>query len=241
MQKPAKKIIIIFFILFYALQGLAQQPADILRKADSLFAKSKHTQAFQNYESLFKQNYFSPAMLLKMAYICESKNKFPQAQFYLSLYFKTTNDFSVLEKQQSLADKHNLAGYQLSDSARLLWMVNSYGRYFSFLVLMLALVLFLVQVGLYKKRKSLVFPVMLIFLVGSSLVLNYLTKPTEQGIIIASKTFAMDGPSGAANVVTQVTPGSKVEVLDRNDIWVKVSLNDKFFYVRYDALQIITF
>ncbi|MCU0383087.1 MAG: SH3 domain-containing protein, partial [Cyclobacteriaceae bacterium] len=160
---------------------------------------------------------------------------------YLSLYFKTTNDFSVLEKQQSLADKHNLAGYQLSDSARLLWIVNSYGRYFSFLVLMLALVLFLVQVGLYKKRKSLVFPVMLIFLVGSSLVLNYLTKPTEQGIIIASKTFAMDGPSGAANVVTQVTPGSKVEVLDRNDIWVKVSLNDKFFYVRYDALQIITF
>jgi hypothetical protein len=240
MQKPAKKIIIIFFVLFNALHGLAQQPSDILHKADSLFAKYKHTQAFQNYELLFKQNYYSPAMLLKMAYICESKNKFPQAQFYLSLYFKTTNDFSVLEKQQSLADKHNLAGYQLSDSAHLQWLVKSYARYFIFVLLMLAVVLFLVQVSLYRKRKSLVFPIILVLLSGGAIAVNYLTKPTQQGIIIAPKTFAMDGPSGAANVLKQVTAGSKVEVLDRNDIWVKVSLNDKFFYVRYDALQIIT-
>ncbi len=239
MQKSVKKILIIFFILFSFLSVWAQKPSEILLKADSLFAKSKHTQALQNYESLFKQNFYTPAMLLKMAFVYEAKSKYPQAQYFLSLYFEATNDFSVLEKQQALAEKNNLDGYSLSETSRFWWIFYSYSGYAAYLLLVIALMLLGIQVRISKERKSILYPLLLILTLGSACTVFKLSKPTAQAIVFAPKTFAMEGPSGAADVQKQLTAGSKVRVVEKQDIWVKVNLNDKLFYVREDALQMI--
>ncbi|MBK7650109.1 MAG: hypothetical protein IPJ20_04215 [Flammeovirgaceae bacterium] len=55
---------------------------------------------------LYESGRYTPAMLLKMAYIQEGLGRISQSIYYLQLYYKATNDEQALSKIEELATKH---------------------------------------------------------------------------------------------------------------------------------------
>src|SRR6188768_2506509 len=118
MQRRFLKILVILFgsIFFINQHGFGQISTHRLRLADSLFLAKRYTQSMELYRSVFAQHEYSPAMLLRMAYIEEGLNQTGQALYYLNLYYEATRDKAVLEKMEEVATKYNLEGYRQTDA-----------------------------------------------------------------------------------------------------------------------------
>src|SRR4051812_40914450 len=104
MQRGFLKIVATSLVLtiFFNLQGFSQTSSHRLRTADSLFQAKRYTQSFEHYQEMLKQNQFTPAMLLKMAFIQEGLLHIGQSMYYLNLYFIATHDESALDKMNEL-------------------------------------------------------------------------------------------------------------------------------------------
>jgi len=83
MQKRVYNILLFLIITFSA---VGQE--NILTRADSLYATKQYTQAFERYEVLFAGGRYSPAMLLKMAYIQEGLGHLGESLYYINLYYR---------------------------------------------------------------------------------------------------------------------------------------------------------
>src|SRR5688572_16230256 len=106
MQRGFLKILGPTFLLVFSLQSsFAQVSSHRLKTADSLFATKLYTQSFEHYEEILLQKQYTPAMLLKMAFIQEGLNHIGRALYYLNLYYLATKDKTTLDKIQELANK----------------------------------------------------------------------------------------------------------------------------------------
>src|SRR3954469_12839623 len=122
MQRSYLKILLVFITLIITpfQASKAQTSSYRLKIADSLYQTKKFTQSFEHYREILNQKQYTPAMLLKMAYIQEGLGNIGEAMYYLNLYFLVTNDKSALEKMEELAHKFNLQGYETTDADRVL-------------------------------------------------------------------------------------------------------------------------
>src|SRR5690606_32112953 len=123
MQKLQQFFLTKFAILLLALLQSFNCQADnqSLVEADSLFKSKNYQEAQVLYESILNQDHsYSPAMLLKMAFISEGMGDFSKTILYLSKYYDhhpnpqipnkikeltnqtSQNDYSVTDWQQSL-------------------------------------------------------------------------------------------------------------------------------------------
>jgi hypothetical protein len=121
---PSTKSIFLtkFIIFFWAFLQSFNCQADIikLQKADSLFNTKNYQEALEVYEDiLYNEESFSPAMLLKMAFISEGKGDFGKGSFYLAKYYDVNPQPRVITKIKSLTEQGSLMGYELSDRDRL--------------------------------------------------------------------------------------------------------------------------
>jgi hypothetical protein len=114
------KILKILPILLFPLFCLGQNTRQKIKHADSLYRAKQYTQSYTIYQSLLAQNQYSPAMLLKMAYIQEGLGHQGLCLYYLNLYQNASDDHQATTKMEELANKHRLEGYQSSDSSRAL-------------------------------------------------------------------------------------------------------------------------
>src|SRR5688500_5325176 len=117
-QRPYLKFLPVFMILsFSAFQSSSAQTSHFrLQTADSLFQAKRYTQSLEHYEEILRQKQYTPAMLLKMAYVYEGLNQIGSAMYYLCRYHIATNDKTVLAKMDELATKYNLEGYETTDT-----------------------------------------------------------------------------------------------------------------------------
>src|SRR3989337_2464064 len=112
-QRPYLKFLVVSIVLSLStFQSSAQISGYRLKTADSLFQAKRYTQSLEHYEEILRQKQYSPAMLLKMAYVYEGLNQIGSAMYYLNLYYIATSDKSVLDKMDELATKYDLEGYQ---------------------------------------------------------------------------------------------------------------------------------
>src|SRR5689334_2250894 len=81
-----------FFFNYQVVEAQSQQ----IQQADSLFRSKQYTQSLEVYQAMFKERKYSPAMLLKMAYIQEGLGKIGQTLYYLKLYHLATDDEQAL-------------------------------------------------------------------------------------------------------------------------------------------------
>src|SRR5258706_9691823 len=93
-----------------------------LGMADSLFRRKQYTQSLELYEEVFQHQFYTPSMLLKLAFIQEGLGHLGQSIYYLNLYFLATQDTQALLKIEEVAARNRLEGYSDSDEARL-WTV----------------------------------------------------------------------------------------------------------------------
>lgn len=211
-----------------------------LGKADSLFQQKRYTQSLEFYESIFDKGQYTPAMLLKMAYIEEGLGNVSNTLYYLSVYHERTQDDRVLVKINELAGKHRLSGYEPTDLERFLSFYQQY-RYYVTGVLLTSL-LFMLALLAYNRRKDKQITSAFISLVLISVLLavqiNF--EPEYRTAVVTNPvTYAMTGPSAGASVVKILDDGHRLHVRGKKDVWYRIDLNGQHAYVRRDNLRIV--
>lgn len=238
MQKRAAKFIVLISISFFSAWAPSSQAAIVtLTKADSLFEAKRYTQALNQFQQIFENERYTPAMLLKMAYIHEGLGNIAKTQYFLNLYFLATNDDSVLTKMEELATSYQLEGYALHDQDRLLLLMKKNALPIaltlgSFMVLFIAL-------AAYGKRQQqrgfLGYGLFMLMAVLFVVVVEQIREP-ETVIIPNENTYVMSGPSAGADVLEVVEAGHKVEVLGKKDVWIKIRWREQDAYVKEGSL-----
>lgn len=238
-RRYLKFVAAVILLIFIASHTASAQTSHRLRTADSLFTAKRYTQSFEHYDEILRQNQYTPAMLLKMAYIKEGLLQIGPALYYLNLYYIATADKSALEKMNELASKYNLQGYETSDADRALSFFHDYQPYIT--AALAALMIFLLSLSVYTKlklRKKPIasFVVLAVLAIAMLVNINFTEKTMRKGIVASPTTYIMSGPSAAANVIEIIGDGHRVEILDEKDVWIKVSWGGNVGYVKQNAL-----
>jgi hypothetical protein len=237
MQRGYLKILGLILLLSFAQKSHAQITSHRLKTADSLFAAKLYTQSLEHYEQILQQKEYTPSMLLKMAFIQEGLNHIGRALYYLNLYYIATKDKTTLEKIQELATKYNLEGYDVSETDQLLSFYHDNRHYIS--AGLAAFMIFLIATGFYGKRRG-VTPyasLVLSILFGAVFFVHlFYGEEVKTGIVATPSTYLMNGPSAGASVVEIIGDGHRVEVIGRNDVWLRVRWGGEEAFVKENAV-----
>ena len=236
-QNRTQKLFFIFLIssLSISFSAFCDTPKEKLILADSLFDQKKYTQSFELYNEIQKSNQkTSPAMLLKMAFIKEGLGDYTNALYYLNLYYLKTYNKKALKKMENLAEQNKLSGYNYDDVE---FFLNLYYQYQLQIDLLVAGLMFMFfGILIYQKRTKKLSPglprVVYICLLLTLLIINNFARERTKAIVTASEAYLMKGPSPGADVVEVISQGHRVDILDQDDVWVKISWNEEDAYIK---------
>jgi uncharacterized protein YgiM (DUF1202 family) len=240
MQRPFLKFLsVVIALTASAFLSSAQTSQHRLTVADSLFRAKRYTQSLEHFEEILRQRQYTPAMLLKMAYVYEGLNQIGPAMYYLNLYYIATNDKAVLSKMDEVAQKYDLEGYETSDSDRFRAFYLDNHLWISFAIAAVTILMLSVMYHTRFKLKSR--PVasgiaVVVLVIGLFIHQQYGTLQTT-GIIAEATTYVMDGPSAGASVIDVVGDGHRVEVIGKKDVWMKIKWDDEVAYVKGKSLR----
>jgi hypothetical protein len=239
MQSRVLKIVeLSLIILVFPIMLLAQSNNPLLVHGDSLFQQKRYIQSLESYKKLFEDHRYTPAMLLRMAYVEEGLNNVSQSAYYLNLYYLATQDEDVLVKLEELAVKNRLEGYATDQTDGLISFYLTHRDLITYVLLglaVLAMAIALTQRLILKNKPVGEFVTLCIV---SVLFIVHISQQTlwEKAIISKNNTYLMNGPSAAAPVLSIVRDGHRVEVMGTEDVWTKVKLGESEGYIRTSSL-----
>jgi tetratricopeptide (TPR) repeat protein len=237
MQRQVLKILLIIPALCGFLAASGQVTSFRLGQADSLFDKKQYTQSLEHYQAILERGEYTPAMLLKMAYIEEGLGRIGQALYYLDRYYLTTNDKLVLDKMEELSTKYNLRGYESSDATIVLTLYQDYREYISMALAAIALFLLSLLFVWRNRGKRAIAAGSALFIIIVLLGVHVnVGERIKTGIIGQPQTFLMDGPSPGASVISVINEGHRVEVVGKVDVWYKVRWGEDEVFIRDHSL-----
>lgn len=227
--------VFLFFILFVQATN-SQGITDELIRADSLFSNQNYKEAMGIYAEKYVEGVYSPAMLLKMAFVAEGIGDKEQATTYLGRYYDLKPDPLILSKLKTLTGQSTLWGYEINDQDRFLLFLSDSKHY---LVGGLLLLLLVVTVRFVwksrKKEESLTYwPIGL--LIGLILIANNFIRRPESGLITQSPAFVVAKPTAGGALIDRVEPGHRVKILSEVDIWYEIDWKSKRAYIRKDQI-----
>jgi len=95
----------------------------------------------------------------------------------------------------------------------------------------------------YQKRKQQKRPVTAgiayVLVLGALFYLINYGNPYQQGIVLESNTYLMSGPSAGAEVVDIINQGHKIDILGKEDVWVKVRWQGNIAYLRENNIKVL--
>lgn len=239
MQSRVLKIVkLSLFLLVFSTVSQAQNNNPLLVQADSLFQQKRYIQALERYQKLFEDHRYTPAMLLRMAYVEEGLNNVSRSAYYLNLYYLATQDKDALAKLEELAIKNRLEGYATDeiDGLRSFYLTHHDLITYTFLgIALLAFAIALTQRLAMKNKPIAEFVTLCIVAV---LFMLHISQQTlwAKAIVAKDNTYVMSGPSAGASVLSIVRDGHRVEVLGKKDVWTKVKLGESEGYIRTSNL-----
>ena len=217
----------------------AQTSGYRLKMADSLFQAKRYTQSLEHYEEILRQRQYTPAMLLKMAFINEGLNQIGSAMYYLSLYHTATHDKAVVRKMDELATRFDLEGYETTDAGRFWAFYLENHLYVS--VLLTALTLLAVSFMYHRRMRLHTRPTGSAIAVASLVFVlsfhQYYGSQRTRGITAQPTTYLMAGPSAGASVLEVIGDGHRVEVIGKKDVWLKIQWEDEVAYVKENSVR----
>ena len=221
--------------------ALAQTSTYRLQTADSLFQAKRYTQSLEHYEEILRQRQYTPAMLLKMAYVNEGLNQIGSAMYYLNLYYIATNDKKVVNKMDELAKKFDLHGYETTDSDRFWSFYLDNHLYLS--IAIAALMILVLSIMYYTRMRLHTRPVSstiaLVILIITLFVHQQYAGTRTRGIIFNASTYLMTGPSAGATVIGVVGDGHRVEVIGKKDVWLQIEWDNDVAFVKENAIRTV--
>ncbi|HTH57639.1 MAG TPA: hypothetical protein VL728_16430 [Cyclobacteriaceae bacterium] len=229
-QTSALKIVCALLLILSATSAYCQSQK--ITRADSLFKAKQYTQSLEIYQYVFAEKKYTPAMLLKMAYINEGLGKPGVTLYYLKLYYLSTNDDQALKKSEEIAAKYRLAGYETNDASRLKhWLSNN------MIFIQLALAAFLLGAAAIvwvqqKQRQNPwgAFAGMIIIAGALFFASNFFWSTSV--IVSSHKAYLMSGPSAGSTVVAVIEEGNLITSTGQQDVWLKVKWTDKEVFVK---------
>ncbi len=241
MQRLLLKFLVVFTVLSLpVLNSLYAQTSGFrLKTADSLFVQKRYTQALEHYQEILLQDQYTPAMLLKMAFVNEGLNHIGPAMYYLNLYYLATSDKSTLPKMNELADKYNLEGYETTDTDRFWAFYLDYHLYISLalaaLIVLMLSVVYHMRVKLHQRPVG-SFAALAILAALLFIHQQYSTHQTK-GILSNASNYIMEGPSAGASVIDVVGDGHRVEIIGKKDVWMRIRWEDQTAYVKENSVR----
>ena len=233
MQKWICKILVVISLAL-ATTSMAAPTSKVLTAADSLYNNKQYTQAFDLYKTLFAEDKYSPAMLLRMAYIQEGLGHLGESLYYLNLYFLSSDDTQALKKMEELAEKNSLEGYQTDETTNALaWLQEHYN---TIAWILASVAIFLLALIYYQLAKTTFKPILTTVGLCATLAflfihINFSTK-ADRGIVAVAPTYLMSGPSAGASVVAIIGEGHQLPITGKEDVWLKVEWKDREVFVR---------
>jgi tetratricopeptide (TPR) repeat protein len=232
----AKKTFFLLVFIFLIKNVAWGQPAEQrLHRADSLFVNASYIDALPLYESLLQRlQSASPAMLLRMAFIEEGAGNYTKALYYLNLYHLQIPNAAVALKMQELAARYNLLGYEFSDLDYFMIWYDRYYLYLAIGILLLNVCIFLII--LLRKRKGKFVPIRhggsFILLLAATLVLLNFRFNVTQAIVAQDNVYLMSAPSAASRLIKVIQKGNRLDIYEKQDIWLETEWNNQPAYVR---------
>ncbi len=190
-------------------------------------------QSVEHYQAILDNKQYTPAMLLKMAYVHEGLHHTGQALYCLNLYYLATKDQRALDKMEALATKFGLEGYKNSDFDRALAAYQDYHLPVS--AGLAAILIFLLSLSYYmKKHKRKPVATMTLAVLFMILMVAHVNAGDKlaRAILVNPHTYVMSGPSSGAQVVSVLPEGHRVEIIGQHDVWLEVKWNDQNVYIR---------
>src|SRR5690554_5525726 len=183
MQKLQQFFLTKFTILLLLLLQSFNCQADnqSLAKADSLFKSKNYQEALVIYESILDEDQsYSPAMLLKMAFISEGIGDFSKTILYLSKYYDHNPSQQIPNKIKELTHQASLSGYSITDREQFWGLLTDNSQ---IITSTLGLFLILSLIALVLKGFQRGYFVTSLVLVGIMFVSNNLLEQPETGIV----------------------------------------------------------
>lgn len=205
-----------------------------LKMADSLFAKKQYTQSLEIYRGIFKEKSYSPAMLLRMAYIEEGLRQNSMALYYINLYYEATHDQSALAKMEDMATRYNLVGYESNKTDHTLAIIAEYKPAIITTLVGICSLLFAVMIYTLKRKNIKPYISFSFFILTAMLLVSFANRDLtpDNGIVQNAPAFLMDGPSPGSKVIGIISEGNRLPVSGRKDVWVKVKWLDGYAYLK---------
>ncbi|MCI0751218.1 MAG: SH3 domain-containing protein [Flammeovirgaceae bacterium] len=241
MQRLIFKFLIIPSLIFLHVTCFAKEPVHQIKKADSLFTARQFTQSFALYQQSFEAGFYTPGMLLKMAFIEEGLSHKASAMYYLNLYYLATRDSEVLTKMEELASKFNLSGYRVDDESRFISWYQQYQFMISMVLVVLVFLLLVITYVQKRKQKTpytawITMVIVILGLAGN----HFIGSSLQFGIFVNPQTYLMSGPSAGASVVAISDEGHRVLIDGKNDVWYKIDWSGKEAYVKTQSLRLVS-
>lgn len=232
-----RKLFYLFLFIFLSITYSANcnSSKERLILADSLFAQKKYTQSFDLYEEIKDFDHkATAAMLLKMAFIKEGLGDYTNALYYLNLYYQLTYNKRVLKKMENLAEQHKLSGYNYDDVEFFLNIYHQYQLQIDFLIIGLAFMFFGILFFKQKtfKIQSSFHGIVYIGLLLVLLFINNYGRGHTKAIVTLSDVYLMKGPSPGSDVVDVISKGHRVDVIEQDDVWVKILWDENEAYIK---------
>ncbi|MGL1889053.1 MAG: SH3 domain-containing protein [Reichenbachiella sp.] len=208
--------------------------------ADSLFRQQEYVESFEMYDDIVqKSGKTSPQMLMKMAFIKEGLGNYSQALLFLNRYYLATADKKALHKMEELAEEHNLTGYKSNDKHFFIGLLNRF--FIPFYLSIITTSVLLILIVLYRKFKSKSnawpYAIVLTLLLTSFYLMINLPLKNNQAIVLEDNAYLMTGPSSGSDLVDILDKGHRLEILDIDELWIKVIWQDQKAYVRQSKVQ----
>ena len=239
-----RRVLLILTLGLSLLSPVGRAQPDVvrqLRRADTLFAAGRQTDAATMYEKVVANGYpTTDAMLLKLAAAYERQADWPRLLYYLQVYFDRHPDEAVLRKMNDIARANNLGGYETDDLNYFYLFYKQYSIYLLLFLLIPAVYGF--GVLLVKRVRKQPIPgrqkwVMLFYLIGILLFANL--PGVRSGITSRDRVLLRTDPSAAAPVAEVIGRGHKLNILGSRDIYIRVLWRNELYYVRRDNVWII--
>lgn len=208
--------------LITSLTAQAQEKA--LAEADSLFRYRKYAEAFDKYAQIWeKEKQYTPAMLLKMAFVKEDREEYPEALLYLNQYYLRNPDPRVWQKIGELAEKYKLQGYQSNDLEYLVILYQKNQVIFNLLFLSIFLLGLANLLWRWWRGKDILYRVIVfnVLTIAYIWLFNYGMR-YQKGIVRTDRVLLMNAPSAGAKLLSTSEKGNCMAILGEKDIWYKV-------------------
>ncbi len=205
-------------------------------EADSLFDQRSYQEAMSLYEDSFEEGVYSPAMLLKMAFIAEGISQNDKAILYLGKYYDINPDPQIITKIKALTNQASLEGYEVSDQERFILFLSENDEIIIFVLSGLLLIsLILILYNEYKSEKTPIYwPTILLIclLFGAN---NFLNR-SNSGLITQGPTLILSEPSAAGELIQRVEPGHRLKIKAAQDIWYEVDWKGQRAFVKKSSV-----